>query len=223
MINEPLATAAVAITFPLNQSGKQIGDVLNTHASRLDSDETNIAANTLNITNNTNAIASINSQLTTINNTLTSLQNQINSINTQITNLTNRVSTNETNIQSIQAHNSTQDQSIADLNTRVTALEQGGPSVQSGPFIGDLVHVIDEKGHHLPAICYEDWDGKNAAGTISVAVLGPVRLSISPWDSYIEVHEQTLVSEPPFTTWHWPETAFQYRRELFRRIAARAG
>ena len=140
-----------------------------------------------------------------------------------LNNLQNQIDTINTTISSMQAHQNTQDQSIADLDTRVTALEQGGPSVHSGPFIGDLVHVIDGKGHHLPAICYEDWDGKNAAGTISVAVLGPVRLSISPWDSYIEVHEQTLVSEPPFTTWHWPETAFQYRRELFRRIAARAG
>jgi hypothetical protein len=216
-INAPLATAPVSVTFPLNQSGSQIAGDINSINSRLDSDEQNIAANT-------SAIASINTQLTTINNTLTSLQNQIDTINTSLTSLTNRVSTNETNIAAIQTHNNTQDQSIADLNTRVTALEQGGgPVQQSGPFIGDLVHVIDGKGHHLPAICYEDWDGKNAAGTISVAVLGPVRLSISPWDSYIEVHEQTLMSEPPFTTWHWPEAAFQYRRELFRRIAARAG
>lgn len=300
MINEPLATSPVSITFPLNQSGSQLATIENNQNSRLDTDEQNISANTLNITsntnaitalqtdnttnknnistlqsqmttantnitnlqtavntlqsqmntantnignntsaitalqgrmttaetnitNNTNAIASINSQLTTINNTLTSLQNQINTINTTLTDLQNQINTNATNIASIQSHDNTQDQSIADLNTRVTALETGGPSpAQSGPFIGDIVHIIDRNGHHQPAIVYEDWDGKNANGLVSVAVLSPIRLSESPWDSFIEV-ERDHLNAPPYSTWHWPEASFTYRRNLYGRIAARAG
>jgi len=297
-INAPLATAPVSITFPLNQSGKQIGDVLNAHASRLDTDETNIAANTIqgnnnasaistlqgqmttannnistlqsqmttantninqlqtnvstlqsqmstananisknasdilalqnrmttaetNITNNANAITAIQNQITTINNTLTSLQTQIDAINTSLSDLDSRIATNETNIQSIVSHDNDQDQAIYDLTNRVTALEQGTvvPPEQGGPFIGDLVHVKDASGHCQPSIVYEDWDGKNANGTISVAVLSPVRLSESPWDSYIEVHSSNFSGDLPFTAWHWPEMAFQYRRDLLRRIA----
>jgi len=221
-----------------NQNIANNGTAISTLQGQMTTANSNISKNTsdiaalqtrmttaeTNITNNTNQITNLQNQINTINTTLTSLQNQIDTINTSLTDLDNRVSTNETNIQSIQTHNNTQDQSIADLDHRLTVLEQGGtPAPQSGPFIGDLVHVKDGKGHCQPSIVYEDWDGRNATGTISVAVLSPIRLSQSPWDSYIEVHEDQGMMEPPFTTWHWPETAFQYRRELFRRIAARAG
>jgi hypothetical protein len=84
-----------------------------------------------------------------------------------------------------------------------------------------MVHLRDTTDHCQPAVVYEDWGGKNGTGTISVVVIQPVRIAESPWDSYIEV-KPDVINALPFTTWHWPETAYPARMQILRRLAVHA-
>jgi hypothetical protein len=117
-MNQPLATAPVIINFPLNQSGKQIGDVLNAHASRLDTDEANIAANTTQGNNNASAISSLQADNTTNKNNIASLQSQVNSLSQRVTNLESA-----TGVTTAPSRDDIQDNRINQLITRVKKLE----------------------------------------------------------------------------------------------------
>jgi len=193
---------------------------------------TRVSTNEADIATNASDIAVLKNRVTATEDNITALQNSVSDITdditalynkdtdlqTQIDNLGSTVSTMQTTINGMLTHDADQDRKLSDLDARVTALEQGGPVPQSGPFIGDLVHVRDSTGHCEPAICYEDWDGKNGVGIISVVILTPVRISTSEWFSGIEVKPAGL-NDLPFTAWHWPERAFQARMNLFARLS----
>lgn len=128
------------------------------------------------------------------------------SVNTLIQNLQSQIDALNAALLQVQSDIAGLQQSVVNLDMRVTSLENTmPPSYNPFPIIGSMVHLRDENGHCQPAIVYEDWGGKNAY-TYSVALLRPIRMMESPWDSLIEVNYETPES-PPLTSWHYPEHA----------------
>ena len=152
-------------------------------ASRMTTAELSISELVTDVDEITTDISNINAQLTAINITLSAL-------NQKIVNLQNDVSVIDT--------------TLGDHEARIGALE-GNATVPTDPYVGALVHVRDNNGICQPAIVYEDWQAKNQKDLVSVVVVAPYRLSVSEWNSKIEVEKENGMIAEPFNTWHWPE------------------
>jgi len=203
----------------INSSISTLQGQVSTLQSQMTTANSNISTLQGQMTTANNNISTLQSQMTTVQNNITTLQNQMAQAQSDITSLENWQTTTNGRLNTIESEQTTQTQSIQDLDNRVTALESG--TVHEGPYIGTMVHLRDQFKHCQPAICYEDYAGRNGPGTISVVVIQPMREMISPWDSCIEViAEDGQVNPAPFTTWHWPENAYPAR---FARMKLLAG
>jgi|SRR5215471_10429368 len=186
----------------------------------LTSDITNLQSQ---ITTLQNQVSTINSQIsalqTSVNtNTsdisdlktrMTSAESSITNINSQITQLSSQVSSQLSMINTLNSQMSSAQTELDDHEQRIRTLE-GQSVVPTDPYIGALVHVRDLSGHCQPAVVYEDWKAQNNQDIVSVVVVGPVRLSLSDWDSKIEVQKENgSVDYQPFNSWHWPERYYQ--------------
>lgn len=181
----------------------------------------NYVDNLINPINNTltaltDAVNQLQSDVATLQSNDTDLYGRIADLNAQIGTINGTIASIQNDVIAIEAEQDIQNQTITDLNQRVTALENEAGRGGS-PFIGNIVHLRDANDHCQPAIVYEDWDGKNAPGVVSVVVIQPERLSMSEWFSKIEVHPEVGI-EVPLTAWHWPETSFTRMGRLFARL-----
>lgn len=145
----------------------------------------------------------------------------VDNLQSQITALSAALSQLNQQVQTIATNQAADELTLADHESRITVLENeaNNSTAPVDPFIGAVVHVVDNNGHCQPAVVYEDWSAQNSKDTVSVVVVSPDRLSVSEWDSKIEVQmEQAKTNgEIPFNFWHWPERYYSQRKlQIFR-------
>lgn len=135
---------------------------------------------------------------------ITALESEVNTLNSSVSALSATVSGLNQSVISINEDLSDISITLDDHEQRIRELE-GQSNVPTDPYVGALVHVRDNNGHCQPAVVYEDWQAKNQKDLVSVVVVAPYRLSISEWNSKIEVEKEDGLIAEPFNTWHWPE------------------